>query len=68
MTEERISYYQRQILAAQNEQAYWQSKIDQAPPSTNHSQLDHWRDRVQLWKRQERVYRVSLEKLPKDER
>ncbi len=67
-TEARISFYQRRILEAQNEQAYWQSKIDQAAAGTNHNQLNHWRDRVRHWMRQERVYRVSLEKLLKEER
>ena len=66
--QESIGYYQRRILEAQNEQAYWQAKIDRAPPGTNHNQLDSWRDRVQHWKRQERVYRVSLDKLLKEER
>ena len=63
--QESTSYYQRKVLEAQNEQAYWQAKIDQAPPGINHNQLDFWRDRVQHWKRQERIYQARFEELQK---
>ena len=66
--EDLTNLYQRRISEAQAEQAYYQSKIDDASHSTNHHQLDTWRDRVRHWQRQERMYRTWLEKLLEDDR